>query len=555
MKAATGAGLRGRIALLRSALGNRRLGLLLVSWLAWIIALWAFLLAASVLAFDRGGAGAVGLVGAALVLPGAVLGPLLTLGWQRLPRPLVLASTHGLRAVVCLAAAGLSETTTGLLPIVLVVAVASVVGTEFRASTQTLVPQVVHHPRELIPANTAYSSVEGLGTIGGPLLAGALLALGGPAPTFLVLAGLYLLAAGVVVTIRTDFQPARRTSLTGIQRLLEPLRGARVLVATPGIRAVFALFMAQTAMRGFLNVFVVLLALTSFGGGEAQAGSLFAAVGIGGSLGLLVALGAPSGARTARWFTSGVVTWGATIVVIGLWPHPAVAFAALAALGLGNAIEDIFGYSLLNRLIPDHQAGPAWVSFWSVAEAAVAFGSLAAPLLVDASSLPTAMVVAGGTLLLLVALLWPVVRTVDALVAADPAVVALLAQVPLFAPMSHIALERLARAARPVDVAAGDVVISVGDVGEEFFVVADGEVTVVGADGVQLRRMGAGEGFGEVALLERVRRTATVTATEPTRLYVVGQEDFVAAVTGHRGAALAGRRTVEEYLGGPALET
>ena len=163
-------------------------------------------------------------------------------------------------------------------------------------------------------------------------------------------------------------------------------------------------------------------------------------------------------------------------------------------------------------------------------------------------SLPAAMAVTGGALILLAAVLWPTARTVDTLMAVDPAAVDLFAGIALFAPMSQIGLERLARAARPREFAAAQVVVGQGEPADGYYLVAEGLVTV-SVDGHDVRRMGPGEGFGEIALLREVRRTATVVATEATRLLVVDGEAFVAAVTGHRGAERAGHRTVEEYLG------
>jgi CRP-like cAMP-binding protein len=62
----------------------------------------------------------------------------------------------------------------------------------------------------------------------------------------------------------------------------------------------------------------------------------------------------------------------------------------------------------------------------------------------------------------------------------------------------------------------------------------------VSIDEEERHGLGVGEGFGEIALLHSVPRTATVTAVRPSRLLVVRSEDFLAAVTGSEdGQALA----------------
>ncbi len=78
-------------------------------------------------------------------------------------------------------------------------------------------------------------------------------------------------------------------------------------------------------------------------------------------------------------------------------------------------------------------------------------------------------------------------------------------------PLPLPSVEQLARGLEPVDVAAGQVVFTQGDVGDRYYVIESGEAEVVG-DGRVVATLGPGEGFGEIALLRRTRRTATVRA-------------------------------------------
>jgi CRP-like cAMP-binding protein len=92
-----------------------------------------------------------------------------------------------------------------------------------------------------------------------------------------------------------------------------------------------------------------------------------------------------------------------------------------------------------------------------------------------------------------------------------------------------------------VDVAVGTAVISQGEDGDAYYVVSQGRFSVT-VDG-QLREhtIGVGEGFGEIALLRQVPRTATITALEDSRVLRIERDDFLATVTGtqdgHRVAA------------------
>jgi CRP-like cAMP-binding protein len=99
----------------------------------------------------------------------------------------------------------------------------------------------------------------------------------------------------------------------------------------------------------------------------------------------------------------------------------------------------------------------------------------------------------------------------------------------------------------PASVSAGTDVIVQGTPGDRFYLVADGEVEVI-ADGKKVATLGRGAGFGEIALLYDVSRTATVRATTEAHLYALDREVFVAAVTGQAGAHTAMRGLADERL-------
>ena len=97
------------------------------------------------------------------------------------------------------------------------------------------------------------------------------------------------------------------------------------------------------------------------------------------------------------------------------------------------------------------------------------------------------------------------------------------------------------------DMAAGDVVVTEGDPGDLFYVIADGEVEVT-RGGRRQGTLGEGEQFGEIALLRDSNRTATVIATRPTRLVTIDGRDFVDAVSSSEAAFLIGSRVADELL-------
>lgn len=101
----------------------------------------------------------------------------------------------------------------------------------------------------------------------------------------------------------------------------------------------------------------------------------------------------------------------------------------------------------------------------------------------------------------------------------------LLKRVPLFTGCSKKELEALARIADEIDLSEGSVLTREGQPGREFFVLVEGEVEVT-QGGDEIAQLRAGDWFGEIALLTKASRTATVTAASPVRVLVVTDRAF-----------------------------
>ena len=101
-----------------------------------------------------------------------------------------------------------------------------------------------------------------------------------------------------------------------------------------------------------------------------------------------------------------------------------------------------------------------------------------------------------------------------------------LARAPLFSALSKQELGQLAKATEDLEVEEGKVLTREGDLGREFFVIVEGDVSVT-QDGNEIRKLGPGDFFGEIALIyENARRTATVTASSPLRFFVLTRQSF-----------------------------
>jgi CRP/FNR family transcriptional regulator, cyclic AMP receptor protein len=103
--------------------------------------------------------------------------------------------------------------------------------------------------------------------------------------------------------------------------------------------------------------------------------------------------------------------------------------------------------------------------------------------------------------------------------------VKLIEKVPLFSKLSRKGLEDVAHLADELDLPAGKVMAKEGDRGREFFVLLDGEADVKKGD-QSVNKMGAGDFFGEIALVTHMPRTASVTAIGDVRVLVITERDF-----------------------------
>lgn len=107
--------------------------------------------------------------------------------------------------------------------------------------------------------------------------------------------------------------------------------------------------------------------------------------------------------------------------------------------------------------------------------------------------------------------------------------VELIKRVPLFSKLSKKGLAEVAHIADELDLPQGKVMAVEGDRGREFFVLLEGEADVTKGDR-SINTMKVGDFFGEIALVTKMPRTATVTATTPVRVLVITERDFGALI-------------------------
>jgi CRP/FNR family cyclic AMP-dependent transcriptional regulator len=113
---------------------------------------------------------------------------------------------------------------------------------------------------------------------------------------------------------------------------------------------------------------------------------------------------------------------------------------------------------------------------------------------------------------------------------------AALGQVPLFSNLSRRHLRRLADQAEEASYAAGATIVADGDEGDTFYVILEGEAKVVRGNRT-ISRMGPGEFFGEISLLDGGPRTASVIADTPVLAARLSKRSFDRMVLDEPGLA------------------
>jgi MFS family permease len=510
-----------------------------LAWGALISAEWAHFVALGVFAYDHGGPRAVGVAGLLRLLPAAAIAPFASSLGDRFRRERFLF------ALALVGAAGLGVSATGALldERVVVFVAGSVVGvcsTLFRPALVALLPSLARTARELIAANGATSTIESLGTLVGPLAAGVLVAFADVEVVFMVAAAALLLAALALLRIAVE----GRVATSGSRARAEVWHGFKAIGEVPGARLLVGLIASQTFVRGCLNVLIVVTAYQVLDRGATEVGYLTAAIGAGGLLG---AVGAISlrGERLAPPFAWAIVFWGLPIMLIAPLSRAVPIIVLLAVVGAANSVVDVSGFTLLQRTVPDEVLTRVLGVTWGLAMGTAAIGSFVAPAVLDLIGLRSSFLVVGAILPVLILLTHRRLLEIDTEVAPAPQL-ALIEDVSLFAPLSLVAKERIALHLVEVDVAAGDVIIRSGDVGDRFYVVGTGELTIDA--GTRIVPAGPGDFFGEIALLRDMPRTATVQATTVARLYALDREHFLAAVTGHEQAHLDAHAVVTARL-------
>ncbi len=498
---------------------------------------WGVWIAMLVYAYHQGGATEAGVVAFVQLVPAAAFAPFAAgLADRRRPARVLAGGYVAQAAAMGATAAAIFGGAPGPMVYALAALAATAV-TITRPTQAALLPGLARSAEELTATNVVSGWIESVAVLVAPAAAGLILAVASPAAVFAVMAGLVL--AGAVVVAPIAGPPAAAAAEADEERV-----GA-VLAQAPAL--LVGLLGAQYVLIGALDVLFVVLAIGVLDLGGSGAGYLNAAFGLGGTVGIAATVALVGRKRVAPPIAAGLAAFSLAFVLIGIRPTTAGTFVLLVVAGAGRSLLDVGGRTLLQRMVPSEVLARIFGVLEGLSMAALAIGSLLVPALVGLGGARTACIVLGS--LLPVAALFGARRLLALDRRADVPVVeiSLLRTISIFAPLGVPAIEELARSLEHLEVEPQTVVIRAGDRGDRYYAIADGTVEVR-REGKSIGTLSRGDGFGEIALLRDVRRTADVVALTPTRLYALAKQDFISAVTGHAAAAAESERLAGERL-------
>src|SRR4051794_21563955 len=512
----------------RAALATPALRRVQLAWSTSQIGSWGSFVALSVYAYDAGGASAVGVAAFARMVPAGLAAPLGGVLVDRHSRRNVVLWSLVVRAVLLGAIAAAVAVSAPLAVVLALAALATVAGTVHRPGQGALLTTLAETPAQLAASNANWSGLDNAAFLVGSLPGGVFIATAGVGPAFAATAALHALATAPMALVAADPVPEHRERDAAASALAEARTGIREVWTHRGLRVVVGILAISTLVEGAVDVLVVVLAIDVLELADASVGWLNACWGVGGFAGGAAALAVLRGGRLAIALAAGGLLVGLSVMAAGAASGAVMAGALIVALGVGYALIEVAGLSLLQRLSADDLLGRAFAvvegSYWVT----TGLGALAAPVAVALLGARGALVAVGAVLPIAIALRWVALAHLEAGVPVPEAQFRALRAVPAFAPLPIATVETVAQRLVPVSVPAGEAVIREGEPGERFYVVAAGRADVT-LRGRPLDTRGPGEFFGEIALLRDTPRTATVTAgTDPVR-YALGRDAVAAA--------------------------
>jgi MFS family permease len=522
----------------RSALAKHDVRALFSALLISTTGSWAYNVALLAFVFDRTHSlGWVAAAGFARFVPQLVLstyGGVIAERFERIrlmmTSDLVCALWQGLLAVVA--------ATNGAPALALVLAALTAVsGVVYQPATAATIPSLVDED-DLVAANALNSTIEELVVIAGPGIGAVLLAIGSASFVFGLNAVSFLASVLILSRIRTRSRPVDVTEGGTAGPLHQMMVGVKTILGLSAARTLVAYSALVSFVYGTDTVLFVGVSEHRLGTGPQGFGYLLAGLGLGGVLAAGGVNRLAGSRRLAAIILAGALGYCLPTALLAIIHEPSLAFIVQVFRGMSTLVVDVLAVTALQRAVASDQLARVFGVFFAFILGAITLGTVLTPIVVNALGLNGALFLMAAAPAALALAGYPALRAIDRETAQrarelEPTV-ALLEQLGIFDKASRPILERLAAAATEVTFAPGTAIVTQGDAADAMYALAEGDVTVTAQrDGTEqtLGTMTAPAFFGEIGVLERIPRTATVTAQSECTCQRIEGEALLEALT------------------------
>lgn len=494
------------------------------------------------------GVGVEGFAVAALVRlgPRAILSATAGVLADRVDRRRLLVALDIGRAAVMLVLAVASGGDDRLTLLLVGVLVAYTLAAPYRPALSAALPLVAGE-RGLSSATALVGTVRQLMTFIGPVVGAIVVYQTSPVVALWVNAASFVLSALLIASVsELRGKPVNPTIALSDHRAdwsQQFAGGWREVTATSGLWVLALLVFVMYAVRGAEIVLFVLVAEDQLNLGSSGVGVLTGAVGLGALCALPVAARFADSGRPDVVVLLSLASTAIPTALLGVVHSPVVACIILFQVGLGIVAFEVVSVILLQRLTRREMLGRVFGLVGTASNAGKLLGAVITPAIVIALGLARTLVLLGVVVCVAGVFARPALaelsRESHRRAEQMRPIVRTLSTLGVFDGASPFALEQVAAAIRTEHLTAGTVVLAEGDPADDMFVIRSGEfmVTILGQ---RVDAMREGDWFGEIGLLQRRGRTATVIAATDAEVWRIPGATFLSALedSGAEPAAL-----------------
>lgn len=401
-----------------------------------------------------------------------------------------------------------------------------------RPAAGALIPEIVDEP-DLVTANVMINLIDNLVVIVGPLLGGLLILTGNTTLSVGINAATYAGAGLVYARLRTRSRGEGDDAGDGLFKQWKS--GIDALARRPFAVALMLCMVLSAAICGADIVFFAHLT-THLDLGESGYSYFFAASALGGVLLAAFANKFAAMPRLAPVIAVCLALQGAPRALISFADNLWVVLALFVVSGAGMVMIDVLALTSLQRAMPNNVMGRTLATITAVSLLAASVSTFGASYAIERFGLGGALFVAGNSLPIIAALTFPLLLKGEAIEAQGLEIIRgrvdLIERLDLFDGLSRAGIESLARAAAPVSLPVGHVLMNQGDAPDDLWLLESGELAISTDGGARQLPPVSDIGYvGEIGLLRSQTRTATVTVVAPSKLLRITGERFLDAIS------------------------